>query len=188
MQSQSQSQRVFPSSTRESDIDDYIGMESCVDMKENQTAADTMPPSPPMKFSDKRENKMWGGTGRKEREYPPPIPLLVRTENLASHMPWVLKRHYTGDGRLILTEEKVRHHEYFRAHRSDGRLMLQLVALDDGDGESGQDQEDEDEDFEKGGKMKCLKNGIVRRRRDPALMFGVAVPALSGGTLRTVRS
>lgn len=45
-------------------------------------------------------------------------------------MPWVLRRHYTGDGRLILTEEKVRHHEYFRAHRSNGRLTLHLVPLD----------------------------------------------------------
>lgn len=67
----------------------------------------------------------------KEKEYPPPIPLLARTENLHSHMPWVLKRTYTNDGRLIIQEERVRHHEYFRAHRRDGRLTLQLVPLDD---------------------------------------------------------
>jgi hypothetical protein len=46
-------------------------------------------------------------------------------------MPWVLKRYYTSDGRLILREEKVRRHEYFRAHRSNGRLTLHLVPLDD---------------------------------------------------------
>ena len=67
----------------------------------------------------------------RQREFPPPIPLLARTENLPCHMPWVLKRHYTSDGRLILTEERVKHHEYFRAHRADGRLTLQLVPLDD---------------------------------------------------------
>ena len=68
-----------------------------------------------------------------KREFPPPIPSLARTENLPSHMPWVLKRYYTSDGRLILREEKVRHHEYFRAHRSNGRLTLHLVPLDDND-------------------------------------------------------
>jgi TATA-binding protein-associated factor Taf7 len=46
-------------------------------------------------------------------------------------MPWVLKRYYTNDGRLILRKEKVRHHEYFRAHRCNGRLTLHLVPLDD---------------------------------------------------------
>ncbi|KAF3604972.1 hypothetical protein DY000_02046147 [Brassica cretica] len=54
-----------------------------------------------------------------------------QTENLLPHMPWVLKRVVTSDGRLILREEKVRHHEYFRAHRSNGRLTLHLVPLDD---------------------------------------------------------
>ncbi|KAK4789106.1 hypothetical protein SAY86_020425 [Trapa natans] len=67
---------------------------------------------------------------RKEKEYPPLIPLLARTENLQSHMPWVLKRTYTTDGRLVLRKEPVKHHEYFRAHRRDGRLTLQLVPLD----------------------------------------------------------
>ncbi|GLT32942.1 hypothetical protein SLA2020_075690 [Shorea laevis] len=66
-----------------------------------------------------------------KREFPPPIPLLACTENLPSHMPWVLKRYYTSEGRLILREEKVRHHEFLRAHRSNGRLTLQLVPLDD---------------------------------------------------------
>lgn len=63
--------------------------------------------------------------------YPPPIPLLARTGNLHARMPWVLRRHYTSDGRLILREERVRYHEYFRAHRSGGRLTLQLVPLED---------------------------------------------------------
>nr|KYP72499.1 hypothetical protein KK1_005089 [Cajanus cajan] len=72
---------------------------------------------------------------KEKKPFPPPIPLLVRTQNLASHMPWVLKRYYTSEGRLILKEEKVRHHEYFLAHRANGRLTLQLVnvPLDDDD-------------------------------------------------------
>lgn len=125
-----QSKKVSPVPT-DFDIDDYIGMESCVDLKEHHATTEIPPPTNFSAGISKRGNKMWGMRREDQEEYPPPIPLLVRTENLASHMPWVLKRHYTGDGRLILTEERVRHHEFFRAHRSDGRLMLQLVAVDD---------------------------------------------------------
>lgn len=62
-----------------------------------------------------------------EREIPPPIPSLASAENQPGHSLWELKRYYTSDGRLILKEEKVRHHEYFRVHRSNGRLTLHLV-------------------------------------------------------------
>lgn len=118
-------------------IGDYIGVESCVDYEE--------PPGPGAAVAgggdslqaepERRRGRRWEPKGkrrreREEREYPPPIPLLARTGNLPSHMPWVLRRHYTSDGRLILTEEKVRHHEYFRAQRANGRLTLQLVPLD----------------------------------------------------------
>ncbi|KAL6179534.1 hypothetical protein ACLB2K_051048 [Fragaria x ananassa] len=111
---------------------DYIGVESCVDVLRE---GDEEPHCHPkqscynQKVKDKREEKRVAM--RKRMELPPPIPMLAQTENLHSHMPWVLKRHYTSDGRLILTEEKVRHHEYFRAHRSNGRLTLQLVPLGD---------------------------------------------------------
>ncbi|KAJ9146382.1 hypothetical protein P3X46_028654 [Hevea brasiliensis] len=64
------------------------------------------------------------------KKYPPPIPLLARTGNLPGHMPWNLTRHYSN-GRLILREERVKHHEYFEAYREDGRLILKLVPLDD---------------------------------------------------------
>ncbi|CAL8104283.1 unnamed protein product [Prunus armeniaca] len=117
---------------------DYIGMESSVDVQKDCEEDQVV------QNDDDEEEEGQGGNfrqrlmGRREqkwamrnKEFPPPIPLLARTENLPSHMPWVLKRHYTSDGRLILTEEKVRHHEYFRAHRSNGRLTLQLVPLDD---------------------------------------------------------
>ncbi|XP_038876069.1 uncharacterized protein LOC120068390 [Benincasa hispida] len=152
-----QSKKIPSPVSRDTDVDDNIEMESCVDLKDHQKGADM---SPAKSFP----NKMWGIIGRKvdEKEYPPPIPLLVRTENLGySHMPWVMKRKYTADGRLILTEEKVRHCEFFRAHRSDGRLTLQLVAVEE----------------------RNVEMGNVRGR-DATLMLGVAVPA---GSLRTVR-
>ncbi|XP_010520860.1 PREDICTED: prostatic spermine-binding protein-like, partial [Tarenaya hassleriana] len=76
----------------------------------------------------------------------PPISGLARTGNHPSHMPWVLTRVYTSDGRLILREEKVRHHEYFRAHRSNGRLTLQLVPLDDDDDDDEDDVHDDGDD------------------------------------------
>ncbi|KAI4307350.1 hypothetical protein L6164_030550 [Bauhinia variegata] len=108
---------------------DCIGTESCIDLENDKK----------FEFDDtsssagKRvEGESSNSRRRKERrEFPPPIPLLARTENLHPHMPWILKRYYTNDGRLILTEEKVRHHEYFRAHRANGRLTLQLVPLDE---------------------------------------------------------
>ncbi|MED6151745.1 hypothetical protein PIB30_085375 [Stylosanthes scabra] len=76
--------------------------------------------------STKRNN-----SAKKDKKvFPPPIRLLARTQNLASHMPWVLRRYHTSEGRLILKEEKVRHHEYFRVHRANGRLTLKLVLLD----------------------------------------------------------
>ncbi|PPD80905.1 hypothetical protein GOBAR_DD22168 [Gossypium barbadense] len=64
-------------------IGDYIGMESCFDLYNNDQ--------------------------RCKKEFPPPIPSLARTENQPPHMPWVLQRYYTNDGRLILREEKMMH-------------------------------------------------------------------------------
>ncbi|KAL1199481.1 hypothetical protein V5N11_007855 [Cardamine amara subsp. amara] len=93
---------------------DYIGTESCFDA-----------------FSDKTDNVRSPCERSREekqavvaREKPPP-PILP------SHVPSVLKREYTSDGRLLLKEEKVHRHEYFQAHRSNGRLTIQLVSLDD---------------------------------------------------------
>ncbi|GLT93857.1 hypothetical protein SLE2022_116280 [Rubroshorea leprosula] len=115
-------------SSSRSSLGDYIGMESCCDLKEVEESflsswACSERRGEPDQYHQRRKTV--------KREFPPPIPLLSRTENLPSHMPWVLKRYYTSDGRLILREEKVRHHEFLRAHRSNGRLTLQLVPLDD---------------------------------------------------------
>ncbi|XP_018450030.1 uncharacterized protein LOC108821511 [Raphanus sativus] len=122
------------SSTSSSAFGDYIGTESCFDILSADEENDVL--SVPTKPSNRYR---YGGRRREEREaraaaareFPPPIPLLAQTENLLPHMPWVLKRVVTSDGRLILREEKVRHHEYFRAHRANGRLTLHLVPLDD---------------------------------------------------------
>ncbi|KAK2975285.1 hypothetical protein RJ640_001134 [Escallonia rubra] len=94
----------------------------------------------------KTRRQWWGKRSEKgKKEYPPAIPWLARTENLSSaHMPWVFRRHYTADGRLVITEEKVERHEYFRAHRSDGKLTLQLVPFA-GDGVLGDHQEMEED-------------------------------------------
>ncbi|XVE95357.1 hypothetical protein REPUB_Repub02eG0090000 [Reevesia pubescens] len=123
-------------------VGDYIGMESCFDLDNNQEVCGGV-----VGGGFKDDNELNSGVcsqsrGKQEKrcrrrrmktnkEFPPPLPSLAQTENLPSHMPWVLKRYYTNDGRLILREEKVRHHEYFRAHRSNGRLTLHLVPLDD---------------------------------------------------------
>lgn len=107
------------------ELGDYVGVESCFDSVDG---ADNM---------ESGMSRRVGGEGKREKgvmkfkEYPPPIPWLARTGNSpASRMPWVLKRYYTEDGRLIITGEKAERHEYFEAHRSDGRLRLRLVPLD----------------------------------------------------------
>ncbi|KAF8086461.1 hypothetical protein N665_0624s0002 [Sinapis alba] len=120
-------------SSSSSAVGDYIGTESCFDVLSADEGNDAVSTPEPM------NRYRYGGRRREEREaraaaareFPPPIPLLAQTENLLPHMPWVLKRVVTSDGRLILREEKVRHHEYFRAHRSNGRLTLHLVPLGD---------------------------------------------------------
>jgi hypothetical protein len=115
-------------------VGEYIGIESCLDLKNEEdiftsssNKEETNYESCSQRCHREKREQRWA----KKKEFPPPIPLLARTENLPSHMPWVLKRYYTSDGRLILREEKVRRHEYFRAHRSNGRLTLHLVPLDD---------------------------------------------------------
>lgn len=45
-------------------------------------------------------------------------------------MPWVLNRQCV-DGRLILRKERVKNFEYFEAERKNGRLILNLIPLDD---------------------------------------------------------
>ncbi|TKY74342.1 The fantastic four family [Spatholobus suberectus] len=85
--------------------DDYIGTESCIDLQKDIVVKINSVAS---MSSSKRKEK---------RELPPPIP----------HMQWVLRRYCTSDGRLILREEKVKHHEYFRVHRANGRLTLRLL-------------------------------------------------------------
>ncbi|KAL9681290.1 hypothetical protein QQ045_013072 [Rhodiola kirilowii] len=113
---------------------DYVGVESCIDLRNEEDfeayARDCERSYERRRMMRKAELKVVEDRRRQVREFPPPITCLARTENQPSHMPWVMKRYYTTDGRLVIREEKVKHHEYFRAHRADGRLTLQLIPLD----------------------------------------------------------
>ncbi|OIW02402.1 hypothetical protein TanjilG_04995 [Lupinus angustifolius] len=123
--------------------DDYIGNESCIDLQNENDMVDICET-----YKTNCDNKAKKSCKKNEkRVFPPPMPLLARTENLACHMPWVLKRYYTTEGRLILKEEKVKHHEYFRAHRENGRLTLQLVPHDDHDEDEEEDEDEDEEEF-----------------------------------------
>lgn len=117
------------------DLGDFIGVESCVDFRTDLSLLEKEI------ISDRRINNLCrrrnghddrdsGNKKIKEKaeEYPPPIPWLARNGNLpSSQMPWVMKKYNMDDGRLIIREEKVKRHEYFQAHRSNGRLTLCLV-------------------------------------------------------------
>ncbi|XVE60428.1 hypothetical protein DITRI_Ditri05aG0127900 [Diplodiscus trichospermus] len=136
-----------------SGMDDMLGTESGVYMSPNALEVPEIDQKANVYNHDKRK------LGREMRgEYPPPIPLLARTGNLPGHMPWILARHYSN-GRLILKEEKVKHHEYFEAYRENGRLILYLVPLDDtfrcchavceqNDDDDDDDEEEEEEEIE----------------------------------------
>lgn len=108
--------------TSKNDVHDYIGSESCIDLQNENDVVDHFKSNdvPKRSYIKKKE----------KREFPPPMPRLAQTQNLASHMPWVYKRYYTDEGRLIIKEERVKHHEYFHVHRADGRLTMHLVPLD----------------------------------------------------------
>ncbi|KAK4434165.1 hypothetical protein Salat_0579200 [Sesamum alatum] len=101
---------------------DYIGVESAADLRSEMVA--------PPRGGGSNLRRMRRAE-EADREFPPPIPWLAHTENQPPHMPWVMRKYYTGDGRLIIKEEKVKRHGYFHAHRSNGRLVLNLVPLDD---------------------------------------------------------
>ncbi|KZV43159.1 hypothetical protein F511_41041 [Dorcoceras hygrometricum] len=150
---------------------DYIGMESCVDLKPDVELSHSGATNP---------LRSGGRRGEADKEYPPRIPSLAGTEQLPS---WVMHKHYSGDGRLIITEEKVRRHEYLQAHRSDGRLTLDLVPSDSDDAVEGAEEEisgggDEETDdstvVESG---KCNKNVGVKVK--PGGGFGVHVVPFS---------
>nr|KYP69251.1 hypothetical protein KK1_008439 [Cajanus cajan] len=80
---------------------------------------------------------------KRNREFPPPLTFLRET----GEMPWTFKREYGGDGRLTLTAERLRRHEYcIEARREDGRLAMRL-ASEDGDGDGGYSIDDEDFEF-----------------------------------------
>ncbi|PON63490.1 The fantastic four family [Parasponia andersonii] len=135
-------------------LDDLIGTDSGVHNM-------IMSLSYEQRISD-QSHKGWNNgrerAAKRERHYPPPIPLLAQTGNLAGRMPWILTRDYS-DGRLLLNVQRVQHHEYFKAHRENGRLILILVTIedttssnstrycdDDDDDDDDQDQEQEFED------------------------------------------
>lgn len=121
---------VVVSSPSSSLISDYIGSESCLHLDNNESPCGSGGGSV-VDCSPSRGKREQRFRTIIKREIPPPIPSLARNDNLPCPMPWVLKRYYTSDGRLILKEEKVRFNDYIRAHRSNGRLTLHLVSFND---------------------------------------------------------
>ncbi|KAL7085582.1 hypothetical protein ACP275_14G289200 [Erythranthe tilingii] len=172
------------------EVGDCIGVESCANLKSDVDA--------PLGGGNRRRiTRLESATAAAaEREYPPPIPWLVQTENLPSHMPWVMRKYYTEDGRLVIKEEKVDRHEYFKSHRSNGRLVINLIPLDDAVEESfkehhaventveeinGGDDGIVDPTVEKAVSEYCNYNGI---RVNPCGGFAAAAAAAAVTTFR----
>ncbi|XP_011027704.1 PREDICTED: protein FANTASTIC FOUR 1-like [Populus euphratica] len=135
-------------------VGECIGIESCLDLKNeddiftsSSNKEETNYESCSQRFHREKREQRWV----KKKEFPPPIPLLARTENLSSHMPWVLKRYYTSDGRLILREEKFR--PLFssgdeRRHVIENDIDQCYDNEDDGEEEQVLEQEHEEDDGE----------------------------------------
>ncbi|KAJ4839927.1 hypothetical protein Tsubulata_008561 [Turnera subulata] len=141
-------------SSSSSELDDLIGAESGVCMKAEEAIG--MQPTETCNVNvnhvnQENKNRRSSEGVLKKKQYPPPIPLLARTGNLPGHMPWVLARHYV-DGKLILVEERVKHHDYFEARRENGTLTLKLISLDNtlrsGHNSTCYDELEEGEDLE----------------------------------------
>ncbi|CAI9105993.1 OLC1v1005041C1 [Oldenlandia corymbosa var. corymbosa] len=127
-------------------LDDCIGVESCVDWVPGVNFAGIGIPNKTSTARDQRrrnkpEKKI---DEEKKKQFPPPLPWLARTDNLYSFM----KRDYTDDGRLVIREEKVEKQDFLRADRSvNGRLTLRLVPITDNkdEGVYAADEEEEEE-------------------------------------------
>ncbi|KAK7282785.1 hypothetical protein RIF29_11840 [Crotalaria pallida] len=110
--------------------EEYIGNESCIDLQTDIEVVNNNNCSSETSNNNNNNNVVKSGNKKKEekREFPPTIPLLAGGTH-SNNMPWILKRYYTSDGRLVLKEEKVEnHHECFQAHRANGRLTLKLAS------------------------------------------------------------
>ncbi|KAG2709234.1 hypothetical protein I3760_05G228900 [Carya illinoinensis] len=124
-------------------LDDLIGTESGVYLSSNEDEIKGLKKSNGRQH-DHKPNQRYRAAGTRSNHYPPPIPLLAQTGNLPGRMPWVLTRHY-GDGKLIIEVERVKHHEYLEAHRENGRLILNLVPLDEVESEEEMINHDDEE-------------------------------------------
>ncbi|XP_060168846.1 uncharacterized protein LOC132599504 [Lycium barbarum] len=62
-----------------------------------------------------------------KKEYPPTIPSW--RGKLPGDLPWSLSRHYV-DGRLILKEKGLEYYEYLESKQKNGRLVLNLLVLE----------------------------------------------------------
>ncbi|CAN4116330.1 unnamed protein product [Withania somnifera] len=122
-----------------------------------------------------------GGVDGEGREYPPPIPCLVKTENVpSSQMPWVMKRYYTSDGRLIIKQEKIERFEYLEAHRTNGRLMLNLVPLNDEVFDYSDSSDDDDDDCEMDGcDQGKVDRTVAEEESESALVNGGGASVIS---------
>ncbi|TKY74341.1 The fantastic four family [Spatholobus suberectus] len=125
-------------------VGDVIGTESGYCMITDIEEVKAEPEPPKARGRDR-------GKSRRKREFPPPLTLLRET----GKMPWTLKREYSGDGRLIITAEKVRRREcIMEARREDGRVTMSFLH-EDGDcceecGYPTNDEEEEGFEFNEG--------------------------------------
>uniref|UniRef100_A0A7N0TZX8 FAF domain-containing protein n=1 Tax=Kalanchoe fedtschenkoi TaxID=63787 RepID=A0A7N0TZX8_KALFE len=119
---------------------DHVGADSCIDLRTSEEFEVYMQERRVGCGRSRNGGGLGSVVGRKE--LPPPLPRL----------PWIMRRYSTSDGRLIIRREEVGHCEYLRAQRCEGRLVMRLVSIENGEcrGQTGVDEDDEEEDCSAG--------------------------------------
>ncbi|EPS59656.1 hypothetical protein M569_15149 [Genlisea aurea] len=103
------------------DLDECIGAESTADYRRQ----------PPPLAPPPGRRQVTAAPPAREVDMPV-VPIVARDERT----PRAMARFTTEDGRLLIREEPVRNNGYMRVVRTDGRLVVYIVPLDDdGDGD-----------------------------------------------------
>ncbi|XP_031741733.1 uncharacterized protein LOC105435501 [Cucumis sativus] len=115
-------------------MDDLIGTESGVCLTSNSEEMETHSDFDcPYYRTDRHHFILQNQRCVLKKQFPPPIPFIAtQAAGNRPRSPWVLTRYYSNR-RLILKLERVTQHQSLESRRENGRLILNLVPIDERD-------------------------------------------------------
>ncbi|XP_016902558.2 uncharacterized protein LOC103499299 [Cucumis melo] len=113
-------------------MDDLIGTESGVCLTSNSEEMETHSDFDCRCYRTNRHNfALQNQRCMLKKQYPPPIPFIAtQAAGNRPRSPWILTRYYSNR-RLILKLERVTQHQSLESRRENGRLILNLVPIED---------------------------------------------------------